>query len=171
MATGTAAGTQTVKAKTRTGIFTGRKGRKLKEALLGYLFLAPAFIIIFTFGLFPLAFSAYQSTLRGINKIVGQPDGLGNYVKAIDNLAYVLMFWIAVVFVYLAIKGIVNTVRLARKYDENPWYWLLPASVTAVGLALFARFFFTFLPRMLEVPSHSAAWDGAYKGIVLAAYW
>ena len=153
MATGTATGTQTIKAETRTGLFAGRRGRKLKEALLGYLFLLPAFLIIFTFGLFPLAFSAYQSTLKGLNKIVGQPDGLGNYVKAIDNLAYVLMFWIAVVFVFLAVRGVISTVREARKYDENPWYWLLPAGVTAVGIALFARFFFTLLPKMLGIPS------------------
>ena len=156
MATGTATGTQTAKIETRTGLFAGRRGRKLKEAILGYLFLAPAFIIIFTFGLFPLAFSAYQSSLAGINKIVGRPDGLGNYVKAIDNLAYVLMFWLAVVLVYLAIRSTIKTVRLARKYDENPWYWLLPAAVTAVGLALFVRFFFTLLPKMLDIPSQVA---------------
>ncbi|MDX1414710.1 MAG: sugar ABC transporter permease [Candidatus Promineifilaceae bacterium] len=153
MATGTATGSQAAQVERRAGIFAGRRGRKLKEAIIGYLFLLPAFLIIFTFGLFPLAFSAYQSTLRGLNKIVGTPDGLGNYVRAIDNLAYVLMFWIAIVLVFLAVRGALKTVRLAGKYDENPWYWLLPATITAVGLALFARFFFTLLPRMLEIPS------------------
>ena len=46
--------------------------------LLAYSFLAPAFTIIGLFGLFPLAFAAYESTLRGLNKIVGSYDGLGN---------------------------------------------------------------------------------------------
>lgn len=152
MATGTATGTKTVTANTRAGIFAGRRGQKIKEAMLGYLLLLPAFLIIFTFGLFPLAFSAYQSTLVGLNKIVGTPSGLFNYVRAIDNLAYVMMFWIAVVLVYLAIRSGIKTVRLARDHGENPWYWLLPASVTAVGLTFFMRYFFTLLPRMLEIP-------------------
>lgn len=48
--------------KTGLNIFTGRRGRKLKENILAYALLFPAFLIIFTFGIFPLAFSAYQST-------------------------------------------------------------------------------------------------------------
>ncbi len=111
----------------------GRRGQKVKEALLAYALLLPAFLIIFTFGIFPLAFSAYQSTLRGLNKIGGTNDGLGNYVKAIDNLAYVLMFGIAAMFLFLAVRKIVTIVRLARSYQENPWSWTIAAIVTALG--------------------------------------
>ena len=59
--------------------FRGRQGRRLREMLLAYSFLAPAFIIIGLFGLFPLAFAAYESTLRGLNKIVGSYDGSDNW--------------------------------------------------------------------------------------------
>jgi ABC-type sugar transport system permease subunit len=79
-------------------IFSGRRGLKRREALLAYLFLSPAIIIIGLFGLFPLVFSAYQSTRAGLNNVVGRPDGLGQYIRAIDNLAYVLTFWIGYLF-------------------------------------------------------------------------
>jgi hypothetical protein len=78
-----------------TRLFTGRQGRRWREALLAYLFLFPAFLIVGIFGLFPLLFAVYQSSLRGLNKVVGTYDGFSNYVRAIDNLAYVLGFWLA----------------------------------------------------------------------------
>jgi ABC-type sugar transport system permease subunit len=83
---------------------SGRRGRAIRESLLAYLFLLPAFLIIFIFGIFPLAFSAYQSTLRGLNRIVGTPAGMDNYVRATGELAYVVGFWLAVVFFILAIQ-------------------------------------------------------------------
>lgn len=152
MATGTAAGQKTAVSQPRTQILAGRRGRKIREALLAYALLLPAFIIIFTFGIFPLAFSAYESTLKGLNKVVGTYDGLGNYVKAIDNLAYVFTFWVSVVFVYLGIRTFVKVYRQAKAKDIQPWWWLIPSIVLAIGIALFLRFFFTLLPEALRVP-------------------
>jgi len=43
------------------GLLSGRKGRKVKEALVAYLFLLPAFLIILTFGLWPVVHSTYVS--------------------------------------------------------------------------------------------------------------
>ncbi len=152
MATETVSGQQLAAKHPRTGLFSGRRGRKVKEALLAYALLLPAFLIILVFGIFPLAFSAYQSTLRGLNKIVGTYDGLSNYVRALDNLAYVLMFWIAVALFFLAIRGVVAIVHVAREYEENPWGWLPSAVLTGLGVTLFARFFFTLLPQLLMIP-------------------
>lgn len=152
MATETVGKQAPVARHQRTSLLSGRRRKKVKEALLAYALLLPAFLIIFVFGLFPLAFSAYQSTLRGLNKIVGTYDGLSNYVRAIDNLAYVLMFWIAAAFFYLAVRSIVSAARLARAYHENPWGWTIPALLTSLGLALFARFFFILLPQLLMIP-------------------
>lgn len=133
-------------------LFAGRQGRRLRESLTAYLFLLPAFLIIFVFGLFPLAFSAYESTLKGLNKVLGTYDGLGNYVKAMENLAYVLAFWIALTSVYLAGRALVSMRQTARKYEERPWAWLLPGAVTAAGLALLTRFVFVLLPELLSIP-------------------
>lgn len=153
MASQTASPQETAVVKSKSGILAGKRGRKIREALLAYALILPAFIIIFTFGLFPLAFSAYQSTLKGLNKIVGTYDGLGNYVKAIDNLAYVLGFWLALVFIYLGIKAIRETRKKGEENNESVWIWAIPGLITAVAIALFIRFFFTLLPEFLGIPS------------------
>ncbi|WP_420642321.1 ABC transporter permease subunit [Candidatus Leptofilum sp.] len=132
-------------------IFSGRRGLKRREALLAYLFLLPATIIIGLFGLFPLVFSAYQSTRAGLNNVVGRPDGLGQYVRAIDNLAYVLAFWLALFFIVVAIRNVNELLATARKRNESPWRWLLPASLSAIGLGLLLWLVFAFMPGLLEV--------------------
>jgi hypothetical protein len=95
--------------------FTGRQGRRTREALLAYCFLFPAFLIVGAFGLFPLLFAAYQSTLKGLNKVVGEYDGLANYVKAIANLTYVLFFWLAALLIFLSVRGVIVELRAARE--------------------------------------------------------
>lgn len=96
-----------------------------------------------------MAFSAYESTLRGLNRIVGTYDGLGNYTRAIGNLAYVLGFWMAVALAFLAIRTLLRKIDQARAKDDTPWLWTVPSLVLAVGTVLFLRFFFTFLPLLL----------------------
>jgi multiple sugar transport system permease protein len=137
--------------QTGLAIFSGRRGLKRREALLAYLFLAPSIIIIGMFGLFPLIFSAYQSTRAGLNNVVGRPDGLGQYVRAIDNLAYVLFFWMALFFIVVAIRNINELLATSRAKNESPWRWLLPATLSAVGLALMLWLVFTFMPGLLEI--------------------
>lgn len=134
-----------------TGLLSGRQARKLRENLLAYLFLAPAFLLIFIFGLFPLIFAVYESTLRGLNRIIGTYDGLGNYVRAIDNLIYVLGIWLPVLFVYLAYTAVSGTVREARTREERPWPFLLPALILGAGLALATRFLFILIPALLAI--------------------
>jgi len=43
------------------GFLSGRKGRRIRESLTAYLFLLPAFLIIFTFGLWPVVHASYVS--------------------------------------------------------------------------------------------------------------
>ncbi|MDX1686690.1 MAG: sugar ABC transporter permease [Candidatus Promineifilaceae bacterium] len=133
------------------GLLTGRRGRQIRESTLAYFFLFPAFLIIFIFGIFPLAFSAYESTLRGLNRIVGRYDGLGNYVNAIGNLAYVLGFWLAIILLFLAVRSVRRGVKTARTQEEQPWLLALPAVVLAGGFMLFLRFFYIFLPLLLGI--------------------
>jgi len=132
------------------GLFSGRRGRHFKEALTAYLFIAPAFLIIGVFGLFPIAFAFYVSLHRWrINP--GKYLGLDNYVKAVDSLAYVLAFWLAITFVVLAARNLAKTVRTARAHGEQPWIWLLPAGATTAGVAAFVRFGVTLLPEVLNI--------------------
>lgn len=133
--------------------FTGRRGRRTREALLAYLFLFPAFLIVGVFGIFPLLFAAFQSSLRGLNRIVGTYDGLGNYVRAIDSLAYVLFFWIAAILIFVAVRQLLATKEAADEKGENPWRWALPGTLIGVSIALFVVFIFRFLPEALDIPN------------------
>ncbi|MEZ4515684.1 MAG: sugar ABC transporter permease [Chloroflexota bacterium] len=136
----------------KSGLLSGRKRRDAAEALLAYALLFPALLIIFVFGIFPLGFSIYESTLTGLNKIVGRYTGLDNYVKAIGNLAYVLAFWIAAVFIYLAFRRIQDAIKLGREREEQTLYWVPAAIASGTAIALAARFVFTLLPHMLRIP-------------------
>lgn len=133
-------------------LFAGRRGRRLREMLLAYAFLFPAFLIIGIFGLFPLIFAAYQSTLRGLNKIVGPYEGLVNYVRAVDSLAYVLAFWVAAVCLFVAVQTLITTGKNAHEKGHFPWPWLLPGAIVGAGLGLFLYYVFQLLPAMLEIP-------------------
>lgn len=137
--------------RSESGLWSSRRGRRIREAVLAYLFLAPAFIIIFMFGIFPLAFSAYESTLRGLNNILGRYDGLYNYVRAMGNLAYVLAFWIAIALTFLAMRRLLAKRAQAQKYDDQPALLALPAVILAAGFLLFMRFFYIFLPELLGI--------------------
>ena len=133
--------------------YQGRQGRRLREVLLAYSFLAPAFLIIGLFGLFPLAFAAYESTLKGLNKIVGSYDGLGNYSKAVDSLTYIIAFWLAAGLLLYAGRTVARAFQERREQQTEPLPWVLPGLLTAVGVALFVRFVYIFLPELLLIPS------------------
>ncbi len=134
----------------RPSMFTGRRWRRLKEALTAYFFLLPAFLIIGVFGLFPIGFAAYVSLHRW-RIVPGRYRGLANYVKAIDNLAYVVAFWLVVIFLVLAIRALLQARRTAREHEDRPWLWMVPAVVTAGGLVQFVRFCVYLLPEVLDI--------------------
>lgn len=137
----------------QVGWFSGRRGRRLRETLLAYAFLFPAFLIVGIFGLFPLLFAAYQSTLVGLNKIVGAFSGLSNYVKAIDNLAYVLFFWLAAILLFFSLRMVTQAVRAGREAGWNAWLWAPAGIAIGAGIALFVAFILRLLPKLLEIPS------------------
>ena len=121
--------------------------------MLAYLFLFPAFLIVGLFGLFPLIFAAYQSTLRGLNRIDGTFDGLFNYVKAIDNLAYVLFFWLAALLFFLSVRSLARGHRKAQEERYAFWIWALPGIPIGLSIGMFIAFLFRLLPPLLEVPA------------------
>ncbi|RIK44379.1 MAG: hypothetical protein DCC55_02760 [Chloroflexi bacterium] len=153
---------------------TGRQGRRVREAMLAYAFLLPAILIIGTFGLFPLLFAAFESTLRGLNRIVGEYDGLNNYVRAIGNLTYVLGFWLALIFFYFAVRTVVGALRTARAKGQNLWGWLIPGVLNGAGLAVGLVFVFQFLPALLVIPGQLRGRDNTperFRALVVEAWW
>ena len=136
----------------RSARISGRRSRRLREALLAYLFLLPAFLIVGLFGLFPLLFAAYQSTLRGINKIAGRYDGLGNYIPAIDTLTYVIGFWGAAALIGLSIYWLVRARRSAAEAQQRFAIWALPGVIIGAGVTFIFVFILRLLPLLLELP-------------------
>jgi multiple sugar transport system permease protein len=154
--------------------FAGGQGRRVREAILAYSFLLPAIVIIGLFGLFPLIFAAYQSTLRGLNRIVGEYDGLNNYVRAIGDLAYALGFWLAAVCLFFAIRIVVQAVQKARAKGQNPWPWLLPGLLNGLGLGVLLVFIFRFVPALLLIPTQLRGADNTperFRQLVGEAWW
>ncbi|MGD8626446.1 MAG: ABC transporter permease subunit [Anaerolineae bacterium] len=137
-------------AEARFSFFSGRQWRRWKEALTAYFFIFPAFLIVGLFGLFPIVFAVYVSVHRWRIK-PGDFFGLGNYARAIDTMAYVVAFWLCVIFVALALRSLRQMWRTAREHGDRLWPWLVPAAVMAAGIAQFLRFFFLLLPQVLGV--------------------
>jgi multiple sugar transport system permease protein len=122
----------------------------IRESATGCLFVLPAFLIIGLFGLFPIGFSVYVSLHKWrINP--GDFFGLGNYTKALGNLAYVAFFWVAAILTYLAVRFFRQLIELSKGRDENPWIWLIPGLVTTLGIGAFVRFIVVLLPEVLGI--------------------
>ena len=123
---------------------------EIKETLTGYAFILPAYIIIGVFGLFPIAFAAYVSLFQW-RITPGDFTGLGNYVKAVDNLAYIFAFWIAILLLYWLIKETIFLYKTAREHLEKPWLFFLPAIIVTGGIGQFIRFAVLLLPEILDI--------------------
>jgi len=133
--------------------FTQRKPIRwleVRENITGCLFIFPAFVIIGLFGLFPIGFAVYVS-LHKWRITPGRFVGLDNYVKSLDNLAYVAFFWVVAIVLFLVVQNLTQMIKRAKEHDDNPWLWLLPAWVTAAGIAGFIRFVVMLLPEILGI--------------------
>jgi ABC-type sugar transport system permease subunit len=131
---------------------SGRQGRRIRESLLAYLFLAPAFLIVGLFGIFPIIFAAYQSTLQGLNRILGTYDGLGNYLRAVGNLTYILGFGGALLLIGLALRMIWQTYGEAKALKQPFWRWSLPGILVGAGGLMAFSWIFRLLPLLLAIP-------------------
>ncbi len=127
-----------------------RSRRRLKEYLTGYLFIAPATILIFIFGIFPVGFALYVSLHKWRIK---RSDliGLKNYVSAIGNLAYVLVFFLglgALLGFYFLVKRII---KIKHENQERPWLCILPGMIHASVVASILVWIYHLLPEVLGI--------------------
>ncbi len=79
--------------------------------------------------------------------------GLKNYVGAIGNLAYVLVFFLGVAAlfgVYVLIKRIWT---LAKENHDQPWFCLFPGFVLALSAFGLLNWFYKALPEVLDIAS------------------
>jgi multiple sugar transport system permease protein len=131
-------------------VFTPRRLREFRESLTGYLFVAPALILIFTFGIFPVAFALYVS-LHKWRIVRTDFIGMENYVKAIGNLAYVVGFFLGVGALLVAFLIVKRIIKQAQELDVNPWFQILPGIVNTWALYAFLRYIWFQLPEFLDI--------------------
>jgi len=114
------------------------------------LMIAPATILIFTFGIFPVGFALYVSLHKWKIK-QGDFLGLSNFIKAVDSLAYLLFFLVVIGFAYIAWRSISQVISISKKHNENPWLLNLPSILHAAAGLLLLRYIVVLLPEILSV--------------------
>ncbi|MCH7663957.1 MAG: sugar ABC transporter permease, partial [Chloroflexi bacterium] len=131
-------------------VFSGRRGRKLRENITAYLMISPAMILIFIFGLFPVGFALYVSVHKWLIK---RSDfrGITNYFKAVDNLLFMVMFAIAIGSLLLAYRKFQQNAKQASEHEERPWLLMLPAALHAATVYVFLRWIYLQLPEFLDI--------------------
>ncbi len=124
--------------------------RTIKENLTGYLFIAPATLLVLVFGIFPVFFALYMSLHKWRIK-QGAFIGINNYVKAIGDIAYLLFFavgLVAFVGVFIFIKQILAEAKLR---NEKPWLFIIPGVLFTATIAAMVRWVVFLLPNFLGI--------------------
>jgi len=131
-------------------LFSASKRKRIKEYLTAYLFIAPATILIFIFGIFPVGFALFVSLHKWRIKRTAL-IGLDNYVDAIGNLAYVAVFFLgigALIGIYFLVKKIIE---ISKQHGERPWICIVPGILNSVIAFSFFNWFFRLLPEVLDI--------------------
>ncbi len=110
--------------------------RRFKENITGYLFVAPAFLIISVFGLFPIGYSIYMSTFQWrVRK--GDFIGIENYKKIIGDWTGLLLFLLGIGILILAYI-------LWNKASKAKANLITTLKITAVALIILFGIIITF---------------------------
>lgn len=130
---------------------SGARQRKLlRETLVAYLFLSPAMLVIFVFGLFPVGFAFFVSLHRW-RRFPEAFVGLAQYQRALGDFAYVAFFWLSLLAIAGAVLMIVRILRRQRTDLKLLLIWL-PGGALASALLFLIAWFVTLLPIALDIP-------------------
>jgi len=131
-------------------LWRSKKGRQWREYFTAYLMIAPAGILIFTFGIFPVLFAVYVSLHRWRIRM-GKYVGLHNYVVAINSLAYLLFFTVAAGFLFFGWKALKGVFTKGKEAGDIPWLWAVPGVILGVAEVLWMRYAVVLLPFVLKI--------------------
>jgi ABC-type sugar transport system permease subunit len=115
----------------------GKRRRQQREALLAILFVAPATIITFVFRIWPVVFGFYVS-LHQWRARTHTFLGLDQYVRALGNAAYVLAFFLCVLFLYGGYRALRGALNAMAEGKGTFFPYLVPGVVLALGAIAFA---------------------------------
>ncbi|MEM7112170.1 MAG: ABC transporter permease subunit [Chloroflexota bacterium] len=170
MATGTVSGKETAVKPPKTGFLSGSRGRVLRENITAYLFLAPAAILIFTFGIFPIFYASYVSLYKWRIR-QGDYQGLSNFIEAMGDIAYIFFGFVVIAFLAIGIMTIIRAVREARENNiplQYPALSLIPGTVISIGMILILLRFITFFTQEQAIEAGEARILGSVPLGILA---
>ena len=151
------------------GLFSGRSGRVLRDNLTAYLFLLPALLIVFIYGIFPILFAGYVSLYKWRIR-QGEYRGLGNYVTAMGDLAYVFFFVIAIALIYVGVSTAWQAIQDGRRSNVAsmfPIISLIPGGVIAYGIGQIMLRFITYFAKDRAIDAGEAAILGSVSNGIL----
>jgi len=131
--------------------WSGRQARAVREAALAYLMLAPSLILIAVFGLWPVLFAVYVS-LHKWRIRRGAFIGMRHYVDAIDALAFLLFWAVALGFLVMAWRALREGWTTLRR---EPRVWRAAGGIVAVlwaaAAGLLIRYVVVALGPVLDI--------------------
>jgi multiple sugar transport system permease protein len=129
---------------------TPRRLRAWREYLTGYLMVAPATLLIFLFGIFPVGFAVFVSLHKWRLKR-GDIIGLDNYTTAVGSVAYLLVFALgigALVFAFFKFRDVYRSQEGVR---IRFWLLNLPGVLWAATALGFINWAVVLLPNILDI--------------------
>ncbi len=134
----------------KTAFLSGRRLREWREYLTAYLMIAPATILILMFGIFPVGFALFVSLHKWRLKR-GDFLGMDNYVRALENFAYILFFGLAVGLLVWGVMALRRMWVESQEFGDQPWWLALPALLFSATLLSMVNWLFRVLPEMLDI--------------------
>jgi len=114
-------------------LIAGKRRRRIQDALTGYLFVLPALIATFLFGLWPVISGFYESLKSG-SPITNRFVGLDNYVRSLGSLTYVLLFGLSLIFILLGYQAWRSAWTVQRAQGGTLWHFVIPGLIGGMGL-------------------------------------
>lgn len=148
-----------------------RRRRILTENLTAYAFLAPALILLFVFGIYPVGFAFFVSLYRW-RRFPGEYLGMTNYVQALDHLAYVVFFWLALGLLVFA--GLLLWRLWTQVTERLPAISaIIPGIFNGAALILLLNWVTVLLPIILNIPQRIRGQErvpGLFMGQLAASF-
>lgn len=118
--------------------------------MVGYLMVLPSTVLIFIFGLFPVGFAVFVSVHNWRLKR-GDFLGIDNYTRAIDDLAYILLYGISLLALVGAVLLVRRVFQEAKLRDEQVWPQLIPGLLNGAAAIALIRWLVLALPEVLDI--------------------
>lgn len=115
----------------------GKRRRKAREALTGYIFVLPATVATLVFGLWPVVAGFYESIKSG-SPLTNRYVGLNNYLRSLGSLTFILLFVLSLLFLYIGYRAWRDAYRHARAAGSNLWVYIVPGLLCGAGSIVLA---------------------------------